>query len=189
MMLTTDEIRHFLGDLKGVDRWAIVRFGGEKAAREILAGDWVSMELGKNNQVWLRRKDSAKVIGPESLRRTLRASFYGLALRGRMTRNAFGLPRGLYIHRDAGLPTGFCYFPDDFCSPTTIARAVNRKFEMLRSEPHTKELLRNNLRIEVVVLWAHKKTLVETEINRVNEQLLKAATIVSLVEDLKWPVN
>jgi hypothetical protein len=187
-MLSITEIDRCLGCLVGVRRVTVLLFAGERTARAMPAYDWTSEELGKNNEVWYRRKGAA-MPGPEGLRRTLQAAHYACATApGRMIRNPSGLPRGLYCERNDGRIL-WLYLPDQFASPATIARAVSRKFETLRGDPATKELLRNKLRIEVVCLYRHKRALVEAAINHANEKLLQAVTLTSLVEELQWPAS
>jgi hypothetical protein len=186
--LSTDEILRRLGCLAAVRRKTVVLFGGEQAVREMLAPPlgWKSMDLGKNNEPYLLAPKT-KVPGPEELRRSLRASFYACASEPcRMMRNPESHPRGLYIVRDIG-PTGWCYQPDDFASPQTVARSVERKFQALRSEEHTKQLLASRqLRIEVVCLWHHKAKLAAAAVRQTNEHLLLVADFFAL-ENLSWP--
>jgi hypothetical protein len=185
--LSTDEILHRLGCLVAVRRKTVALFGGEPTARELLdVRGWKSMGLGKNNETWLLAP-KAKMPGPEELRRALRASHYALAsTQCRMVRNPEVRPRGLYIVRDNG-PTGWVYLPDDFASPQTIARAIARKFEALRSESHTKQLLASRqLRVEVLCRWHHKANLAAAAVRRINEQLLLITEFFAL-ENLSWP--
>jgi hypothetical protein len=187
--LSTDEICRRLGPLAAVKHKSIMLFGGPLAVREMKepSRGWRSMPLGRNNETYLLAR-GAKSLGPEELRRSLHAAHYAMASEScRMERNPSGRPQGLYVVRDTG-PTGWLYLPDPFASPTqTIARACRRKFETLRSEAHTKELLRTReLRIEVLCLWQHKTKLAANAVRALNEKLLLAVVFFAL-ENLSWP--
>jgi hypothetical protein len=185
--LSTDEICRRLGPLAAVRRKSVLLFGGPLAAREMQDRGWRSMPLGRNNETYLLARGS-KALGPVELLRSLHAAHYAMASESCwMERNPVGRPQGLYIVREYG-PIGWLYLPDPFASPTqTIARACRRKFETLRSESHTKDLLRTRqLRIEVLCLWQHKAKLAANAVRALNEKLLLAVEFLAL-ENFSWP--